>query len=150
MQQLKGRVGTPANPESMDGLVYIQHTMTLEVDITGNDNGVEKIWAVPAGVWIKDLLLLVDEVVTGGTAINVGTDDVADPDNLVDNLVTLTAGTISRSAAVTAPSGIFLDTAGSLWVQVTGTPSAGKLVIVVEYYNLDNMRDDPNFTYTVD
>ena len=113
------------------------------------------VWAIPAGVIIDHVYLIVDVAVTGTTDIDIGDDD--DSDGYVDGSLSLTIGTPGMYGynAKTAGAYLRVQTAGAtdaadiyvvptakyysatgkeVKMDATGTATAGQVRVIVEGY----------------
>lgn len=116
------------------------------------------LWAIPAGVVIEKVYVIVDTAITGTTNFDVGDDD--DADGFIDGSLSVTLGTPGmygwdaklagaylrvQTAGATDPADIYVvpaakyysATGKELKLDVTGTNTAGVARVVVEGFYLN-------------
>lgn len=113
------------------------------------------LFAIPAGVVVENVYLLIDTAITGTTNLDVGDDD--DPDGFIDGSLSVTLGTPEMYSYDAKNAGAYLriETAGAtdaadiyvvpnakyysasgkeVKLDVTGSSTAGKARVVIEGY----------------
>lgn len=127
---------------SMLGAVYQKLSRTFEVTITAAGSVV--LWKIPAGTFIDRVVAQVQTALNGSGTFEVGVDSNAD--ELIDTAdYTETNAdawaTNVGSSNADQPNGKYYPSLADLKATVGGTPTAGKVRVLVEYWMLDDMFD---------
>lgn len=87
------------------------------------------VWAIPAGVVIEKVYVIIDTLITGTTDVDIGDDD--DPDGFVDGSLSVTVGTVGMYGWNVKTAGAYLR------VQTAGATDAGDIYVVpnAKYYS---------------
>jgi hypothetical protein len=119
-------------------------TFTTDLNNDGTNNGFSDQDAyIPAGSWIKSATFIVETAFAGGTSYDVGTYTQAgaaiDADGIEDDLLTAELAANEAHVANGAQVGatVLVTSDAYLVVAATGTFTAGKAKLVIEYIQVD-------------
>jgi len=131
------------NPKGKNAVQATKH-MTVSIDLVDGNHGLTDVseWdaAIPAGAYITKASLVVTEAAAGGTSFNIG---LAETDQTVIDADGIDAGILL--AEVAADKAVDCDgalvggtdtigsAAGVVYITRTGTFTAGKADLVIEY-----------------
>jgi hypothetical protein len=119
-------------------------TFTADLNNDGTLNGFSDQDAyIPAGSWIKSATFIVETAFAGGTSYDVGTYDLAgsaiDADGIEDDLLLaeLAANEAHVCNGAQVGATVLVTSDAYLVIAATGTFTAGKAKLVIEYIQVD-------------
>lgn len=122
------------------GVSYEPKIVTVDVKVSGP--GYADFLLLPAGTFVKGAFARVVDALDGSGTVELGTPD--NPDMFIDT-ADYDEGTIAAWAQSLGSSnadnaeGEFFAEADLLRVTIGGTPTEGRIQMMIEFYELDNM-----------
>lgn len=130
-----------AGPFALQGLSFVPKVITVEKNCTAAGNF--DFWTCPAGTYIKSAFAYVETTVTGtAPTFTFGDDGAAGCFITTTDFDVTTAGnwaTSLGSTTATNAEGKFYPAGDTMRIVLGGTPTGGKVRLVIEYFEVGAM-----------